>query len=470
MVDAGAQQAMRLVVTVALTRLLAPEAFGLLAMALVFTQLASMLGDLGLGPALIQKADLQRKHVTTAFTVTAIVGVILAALFAGLSFPVAAFYEHEEVQPVLAALAVTYLLRGFVGVPRDLLRRAMDFKGLALVSLTAVASGGVVGIVMAVSGAGVWALVGQVLVEGVVSTLGVLLAARRNPMSRPAFGFDSDALRDLAHFGIFVTGTRLAYYATTNADNLVVGKVLGAASLGLYNLAYRLMLLPILKVADVVATVSMPAMATIQNDTPRLRQAVQRAIGHIGLVCFPVSVGFAVVAPALVPAVFGDRWLGAVVCVQILALNGVRLAIGRMNGTVYEATGRPAWDLGVLSFSLIVYVLAFLTGVKWGIEGVAWAYTLAGYALLPLDQYLVGRALGASTFTTLRRLLPVMGATLVMAVCGWVIMELTADALGNVSRTLLVVGVSALTYLAALRMLAPQALSSLQRDLLRRSG
>jgi len=464
-IDVVAQQVIRFALTVALTRLIAPEDFGLLAMALVFTQLATMIGDLGLGPALVQRRVVERAHVATAFTVTTLAGLILAIAFYFLTFPIAAFYDEPGLRPVLGALAATYLLRGVAGIPRDLLRREMAFRSLAFIAIASVTLSAVAGLSLAVGGAGIWALVAQILVEGVLTTILVVGVAWRSGAWRPGLAIDRSALGDIAGFGLFVSGTRMFHYASTNVDNLIVGKVLGATSLGFYNLAYRLMLFPVLKVADVVATVSMPAFSSIQDDSSRLTAAFQRAVTYVAMFCFPVSVGVAVTAPVLVPAVFGNQWTAAVVTVQILAINGVRLAFGRLNGVVYEATGRPKWDFTMVVLTLVAYVVAFAIGVDYGVEGVAWAYTIAGYALVPLDQLLVSRALNVSPVTTLRRIGPVLLATALMAIVSAFLMAVIPESIAELFKATIVVGAAGVVYSTALLLIAPNLVRALRSDI-----
>ncbi len=467
MLDAGLQQGMRFVITVLLTRLVAPEDFGVLAMALVFTQLAALIGDLGLGPALVQRPTIERSHIVTASTITFMVGLALTLVLVGLAAPIAHLYGESDLTPVLMVLSLTYLFRGVGGIPRELLRRAMRFQDFVVASGSAVLISGAVGVVLAFSDAGVWALVAQVLIEGAVGAfMAVLLAWRRGVWS-PGWGIDKSALQDIGGFGAYVSGTRVAYYGASNIDNFIVGKALGSTALGFYNLAYRLMLFPILKVADVVATVTMPAFASVQHDLARVADAFAKAVQRIGLVCFPVSVGTAIAAPVLVPAVFGEKWTPAVVVVQILAVNGVRLAIGRLNGVVYEATGRPKWDFVMLSITFVAYLVAFLVGVNWGIEGVAWGYTIAGYALVPVDQFLVNRLLGTRPARLLRGLVPVTFATVAMAVVAGAFM-LLSDGMSHGAASVAVVALSAITYFGALRLAEPSLLTEFRRDIVRR--
>lgn len=466
LVDATVQQVGRLVITIVLTRLLDPNDFGVLAMALVFTQLATLIGDLGLGPALVQRPTVERRYVTTATTVTLGAGAILAVLLVATSGLVASFYGEPRLQPIVAALAFTYVLRGAAGVPRDLLRRVLAFRSIAVAVIVGVVAGGVVGIALALADAGVWALVASVLVENVVTTIGVIVMATRRGVWKAGLGFDRPAFNELGRFGAFVSGVRIAHYGASNLDNLIVGRVLGPVALGLYNLAYRLMLFPVLRAADLLANVATPALAG--RTSVELAQAYGGAVQRVTLVCLPVSVGTAAIAPALVPAVFGERWAPAVVTVQVLALNGPRLGIGRMSGVVHEARRRPDRDLVLVSATLVAYAAAFTIGAQHGIVAVAWAFTVAGYALVPLDQYLVRRTLECSTGPMFRKLLPVGGATLLMGLVAMAVLWAGDRAqIGDGVRAALASTCGAATFVAVLRVVEPTLLGRFIRELSR---
>lgn len=451
-------------ITIVLARLVLPEDFGLVVMAMVITQLASLIGDLGFGPALVQKKTITPKHVSTAMVITLVTGMLLWGVVALGSSVIASVYEEPRLGPVVAVLGAMFLLRGISGVPRDLLRRNMRFDLVAIASIISVTVGGAAGIALAIGGAGVWALVAMTLVENAVSMLVIPVLAARKLGWRPSFEFDPDAFATMWRFSASVSGTRLAHYGVSNIDNFVVGKVLGASALGIYNLAYRLMLFPILKVAEVVANVSTPAFAKLQDELRRLSDAYRKAVSRVCLVCFPVSVGTAVTAPALVPAVFGDNWLAAVPVVQVLALNGVRLAVARMSGVVYEATGRPHWDLFMMTATFFSYLIGFVIGVNWDVIGVAWAFTIVGYLILPVDMWLVHKVLEARVWLTVRAVIPVVVCTALMAAAAQSVMTYMPSSSADWLTALVAVGASAAVYLLA-SLLLNKDLKATFRDL-----
>jgi len=237
----------------------------------------------------------------------------------------------------------------------------------------------------------VWALVVYSVGEACVVSAAMLVVCLRAGVHVPRVRFSRAAFGDLFSFGLSVTGFKLLYYLQINLDNLLVGKFLGATALGFYGLAYRLMLYPIQRVGDVIANVALPAFSVVQDSAERLTGAYRRGAVAISLVVFPLSVGTVVAAPVLVPLAVGEQWTPAVLPLQVLALNGPRLAVNRLGSAVFQATGRPHWDVWLAGGGLVVYVAAFAVGLQHGVVGMAWAYTAAGYVLLVPNQVLITR-------------------------------------------------------------------------------
>lgn len=465
------QQVIRLVLLLVLTRLLEPSAFGLLAMALVVVQLASFVTDLGTGAALIQRPAITPAHVTAATTLTVCVGLLLGGAVAAASPLIAAFFAEPQLTSVVAVMALNFPLLGLSYLPRDMLRRALLFRPLALNGVTAAAIGGAAGLALALSGAGVWALVAYSVIESfALAVMNWTAAASAGLVPRwPRLGADRRAMRDLVSFGGWVTAFKLLYCAQMNADSAVVGKVLGATALGFYSLAYRVMLYPLQKLADVLNAVALAAFARLQDDAAALRTAYQRALSAISLVCFPFSAGTAVTAPVLVPVVLGDTWVPAVLTLQVLCLNGPRMAVSRLSGSVFQAVGRPRLDAGCALLMLVVSVPALLVGARHGTVGVALGFTVAGYLVFPVQLHYTARCLGVPVAQILLALWPVLLATAALSAAAALSLMATTS-WNDASRLLASVVAGASTYVLAIRLMAPADLRQLRQAMLSRGG
>jgi O-antigen/teichoic acid export membrane protein len=405
------RQLSRIVVVVILARLLTPAEYGLAAMVLVFSSLVLIFADLALGAALVQRRELSEEDRSTVFWTSVVAGTVFMLLGIAASWPVAAFYGEPEVQPLFAALSVSFLITALGTTQSALLNREMRFRSLELRMMAGTVAGGAAGIAVAVSGGGAWAIIAQQLAIAVVST--TLLWAF-SPW-RPRFTFSRASFRSLAGFSGNVFGTRVLFYANRNLDNLLIGRFLGAASLGAYAVAYNVMLMPLSRIAQPIVEVLFPAMSRIQEDRPRMAAMWLRANRMIGAISIPAMAGLMIVAPEFVLTLFGERWEDAIPVIQILAWVGLLQSLQRLNSSVLQARDMTGT---LLRYSLVVLfasVIAFVAGLNWGIVGVATGYAISSTLVEPYYTWLTVRALDLKLIDFVRSLAGVVQATVGMA-------------------------------------------------------
>ena len=467
-IDQVSQVIVRFGATLVMARLLEPSDFGLFALAMVVGNLAGLIVGLGMSDALIQRRELRPGHVTTAFTISAASGVVLAALIAGGSRFLADVLGDRDVVPVLVVLSVMVVLEGIERTPNDMLVRSLVMREYYISSTIATAVSAVVGLAVAFGGGGVWALVSMAVSEALVATTLAWVFAMRARVWRPRVGFQRERARSLAGFGAIVTGGRMAGYGQANFDNFVVGRVLGATPLGYYSLAYRTVLLPIVKVSEVIGATAFAAFAGVQDDLDRLRRGVTQANCYVAMVCLPATVGLSVCAPMLVPAVLGDRWRPAITLVEVLALGGPALSFARLESSLYKALGRPSIGLAMSFGQLALVVPAYLIGSHWGVNGVAAAVVISGYATLPVVFTVRAHLLEQRLRDQLTPLLPIAAATAAMAgaagLARWALLDHTSNLLALAAT----VAAGAVTYGVAMmtleRSLLADALADLRRS------
>jgi PST family polysaccharide transporter len=200
-------------------------------------------------------------------------------------------------------------------------------------------------------------------------------------------------MRELGGFGLDVLGSRLFFYLQRNADNLLVGRVLGASRLGVYAVAYNLMMLPFAQLVDPVRTVLFPVLSSIQADRDRVAALWLRGTRALVAVLLPVQLGLLVAAPDLVAVLLGARWRTAVGPMQVLALVGSLQSLIVVNSIVLTALGHTR---ALLRFSLLTFLLSvagFAVGLRWGLVGVAAGYLVATALIIPLYLRLTLRTL-----------------------------------------------------------------------------
>lgn len=446
------KQGARVAAAVVIARLLTPEEYGLAALVLVFSSLVFIFSDLALGAALIQRPSITERDRSTVFWVSIAAGVIFTVAGIALAAPVAAFYGEPDVEPLVIAMSCTFLIVSLGSTQEALLVRAMNWRALELRQMAAAICGAAGGIAIAASGGGAWAVIGQ---QVIVLTIATALVWAVTPW-RPRAVFSRASLRDLGRFGGDVFGSRFLFYLNRNADNLLIGRVLGPAALGAYSIAYNVILLPFSQVAGPLEQLLYPAFSRMQDERERLATAFLRVNRLVAAITAPCLLGLAVAAPDFVPVVLGEQWRPAVPVVQVLIVVGVLQSLQALNASVLQARDRSRW---LLRYSMVftgLTLVAFVAGLPFGVLGVAAALAIASAFLEPLYAVITARALGISVWDLVRNLWGVAQAAAIM-VAAVAAARLSAAELGAgpALRLLAVVAVGAVVYPPLLLWRAP---------------
>ncbi len=404
-------QLSRVVVGVILARLLTPSDYGIAAMVLVFSGLVLIFSDLGLGSALVQRAELSERDRSTVFWTSLGAGLLFTILGILASGPLAAFYGQPEVKPLFMVLSLGFAVTSLATIQTALLTREMNFRALEIRKMVGALIGAVVGITLAAKGYGPWAIVAQQ--TAVIFTSTALLWAFL-PW-RPRFMFSRESLVDLGGFGARVFGTRTLFFLNRNIDNLLIGRFIGSAALGAYSVSYNVMLVPFDQIAGPIQDVLFPAFSRMQDDAERIGAAWLRVNRLVGTISIPSLLGLIIVAPEFVHVVLGGRWAAAVPVLQILCWVGLLQSLQRLNSSILLARDRTAelfrYSVVVLCASLI----AFAVGLHWGIVGVAAGYAISSTLVEPYYTWITGRSIGVSLWTFVSSLAGIVQASLVMA-------------------------------------------------------
>jgi O-antigen/teichoic acid export membrane protein len=357
-----------------LGRLVAPADFGVVSAALVVIGLSTIVSNLGLGPAVVQRPQLEQRHLDTAFTASLALGAGLGAIVWAGAPLAAGFMRMEAVTQVLRALAWVFPINALGTVASSRLARDLEFSWLAARDVITYGLGyGAVGIGTALLGWGVWALVAAEIAQTTLKS--AVLLARYPPPRRLAL--ERQAFKDLAYFGGGFTVARLANYAAVYGDNVVTGRFLGPAALGYYGRAYSLMSAPAVAFGSVLDAVLFPAMAKVQDDPRRLGAAYLRGVALIALLVLPLSAAIVLVAPEVIRVALGPRWTPAVAAFQVLGLGMLFRTSYKVSDSIARSTGavyRRAWRQ--MLYAGLVLVGAWV-GQHWGIVGVACGVVLA---------------------------------------------------------------------------------------------
>ena len=464
----GTQQVVRLGVQVILTKLLLPSDFGAMALALVVINIGTLIGALGFAQALVQRHHVTRRHVDVAFTTSGLIGLAFMLIVLAGAGTFASWFNEPALGPLLRVMSVMFLLRGFEGVPNAMLVRQLYIRDFVLSSTIATIAGAVVGVGLALAGAGLGSLAGMAIVESLFATSLAWRFSMRAGVWRPRLAMDWPVLRDLLGFSAAASGTRMLIVAQGSIDTIVVGARLGTDALGQYSLGYRFLFLPLDKLLDAIGGVLEPVLATLQDEVARFQETLLRVERYVCALYVPLTLGTAAIANDLVLVVFGPEWLPAVPVLQILSLNGLRLALVRLHAYACEARGRPRAGLTVIGAQVALGVPASIYASNFGIVWVAVAFTVTGYLVFPLSFVFLDRFTGVGPLRQLWALRGILVASGVMVLVVLALHQALDATMGRTALLLLQVVTGVLTYLAVVSLLDRGLLRSVLRDVTRR--
>jgi len=389
----AASRLMQILMLVVLARLLAPRDFGLMGLALLSVSASRNFTKVGLNAALIQqKSENVDSYLDTTWCLEAARGLVIAGGLLVLAPYIAEFFSEPRATPLIRVIGLGPLLVGLRNPGIVYFKKDLEFHKEFLYQV----SGGFVqffvGVGYALVSPTVWALVAAfVAANAFRSVLSYVIHDYR-----PWPSFDVDAAKELIDYGKWITASSIIYFIYSEGDDAFVGWFLSATALGFYQYAYRFADTPSSEVSEVIARVSFPAYAKLQDDPEELRNALLATTRVTAFMTIPMAFGIAAVAPSFVPAVLGSDWTPMIPAMQLLALYGMLHSITRNFGSIFKALDRPdiTAKLGAIRVVCIAALVWPLTA-RFGIEGTALT-VVAVYAvpMLPLDVYLTSKITG----------------------------------------------------------------------------
>lgn len=379
----------QLVGTMVLARLLTPDDYGLLSMTAVVIAFAQLFKDAGLSMATVQQRRITRGQISTLFWFNAAVSTGVAALVAAGAPLVGGFYGRQELVGLTAALSVSFVISGVTMQHAALLKRNMRFTPLAVSVVGGQLANTVIAIALAISGARYWALAGGLLAGSAVQSALTVFFCPWVP-SRPQRG---TGVRVMLRFGGDVVGFNLVNYFARNADNVLIGRFLGADALGLYSRAYQLFMLPINQIRAPMTDVGMSVLSTLQDSPRRYARYFKRLIDLLALAAVPIAAYCVIESSFVIEMLLGRQWLGAAEVLRWLGLAGLVQAVASTVGLLQLSLGRSREYLYLGLFNAVMTVGAFVMALPLGIVGIAQAYAAVnGLMLIPAAWYATRRS------------------------------------------------------------------------------
>ncbi|MGC8121078.1 lipopolysaccharide biosynthesis protein [Marinobacter sp. VGCF2001] len=398
-----------------LARMLAPEAFGLVAMAAVVFELANAFINSGLGAALIRSKEVSDADLNTVFYTN--LGLSLAAyaaIFAGAPY-IAAFYSQPELTALLQVMALVVFINAAKIVQSAVLSREMDFKTQMKANTLAAVVSGILAVTAAYQGWGVWSLVVQMFSQATVSAAILWMTSNW----RPAWQFSTESFTRLFAFGRHLLAEGLLQVAFLNSYVLVIGRFFSAELTGLYFFAQKLSNLISKQLTEAVQQATLPALATLQDDNATLKYKYRQIMQLMMFLIAPIMMLLAALAPLLISLVFDEKWQGAVPYLQLLCVVGMIYPLHALNMNLLNVKGRSDLVFKVGLVKKAVNLTMLFLAIPYGVLGIVVSQVIATFLALIPNTYFSARLVGYSTGEQVKDVIKPIGAAMLAGACAW---------------------------------------------------
>lgn len=410
-------------VTLVLARVLSPSDFGLVGLAWLAINSFDFLRELGITSALVYRQEEDDAiSADVAYIALAAASVIIYAIvFVSAPWIEKFFTDADGLSAILRVLALTMLINAIGQVPYTLMAKNLDFRNKAIPEIIAGVGNSIVAIIMALSGFGVWSLVGGYLTDSILRNILVWFFTSWRPRLR----FDRQVWSEMFTYGKHIVSSRILIFGITNIDDAMIGRVLGTASLGFYTLGYRLSNLPATHITKLISSVMFPAFSKIQKEQERIRKIFFQTIHVVVLVAAPISVATIILGPNFVHTYYLGRWDDAIVAMQWLTIYGFIRSIAANMGPILRAMGKPQWLSALALWRLITMAVLLYPAILWkGIVGVSILSAAVAIVDFGIAAWMTKRLIGGSYVTYVTALGPALLVAAITAGVGWLMLSL----------------------------------------------
>jgi len=414
-VERFGSQGIQFVMSIIIARLLLPEEYGLIAMLAFFMAIAQTFVDSGFGSALIQKNDRNEIDYSTAFYFNFVVAVLVyLILFFAAPF-IADFYKEEKLIDITRVVGISLILNSFGLVQRAKLSIALDFKKLALASTLAVFVSGLLGIWMAYTGYGVWALVAQTVLNNLICNILLWTLSRWSPL----WVFSKESFIALFSFGSKLLLSSLLHTVYTNLYTLVIGKFYSKQSLGSYYQASNLATFTSNNISAVIVRAIYPIQCSMQDDDEKLKYYFSKYLKLSCYVIFPISVGLCALAEPLVKVVLNVQWIPAIPYIQILCIAYMWNPVMMMNSSILNVKGRSDYFLRAEVIKKIMAIIILVTTIPFGIKIMCWGLLLYSFTDMIIITIYTKKLMGLRLLNQFKDILPIILLTATMGLLAY---------------------------------------------------
>lgn len=453
------QQAIWLLLFVVLARILGPKPYGLFTIAMAFIGFCEVVIVGATVEALVTVPDAVDGHLRTANLLTLVVATVSAVAAFAMAPLLAKFFDSTELEQIFRTLAILPVISALTATPIAILTRAMRFRALAIRSIFGLLAGGVVGVALAWYGAGVWALVAQILVQRCME-LAILWASAH---TRCSFAWSQPHFREMRGYTISVGISKSMAWFGSQIPRIILGWYLGPTDLGLFALASRIVDCVIQIFIVPQAWVARVALRRFADEPNGFAQAFQLLIRQIAILSFPVCCGLAAIMPVIFDNFLSQQWRAGIPAAQILILTGIPATFYYSFTAAVLAARQPHLDSKIAVATDSTTAIAVLLVASHGLYAACIAMLVQRVAMMPAPLLMLRRVTGISPLIVIWSQLPILTAAAIMAlIVVWI-----TPLVENIHPQLLVapalILIGALSYLPFALVAAPDIVKGIYR-------
>ncbi|WP_288126173.1 lipopolysaccharide biosynthesis protein [Accumulibacter sp.] len=398
-----ATQVVTWAVTIYVMRLLDTADYGLMALAAIFSALLTMLAEMGLGSALVRTRNLTPYQIRQVFGIVLLTNLGVCVLMAGAIAPLAAlFFGDARLEPVIQVIALHFIPAAFAVIPASQLARDMKFRGRAIADFSSSVGGAFIVLALAYQGYGVFSLAWGSIAQATIRAIALNIA--RPYAFAPIFRFAGCG--SMFSFGGNVAATQLVWYFYSQADALLIGRMLGKHDLGVYSVSMELASLPASRASQILNQIVFPTLSSIQRDGSSIGPYLMKGLRGVSLLSFPVMWGISSIAPELVMGLLGEKWREAITPLAILCLiMPLRVLSPLLHNGLY-AVGRADMSFQITCVTAVTMLTAFLVGIQFGVIGVSLAWLIGFPTVFLFNLLRSGRHMDLSAREMAAALIP----------------------------------------------------------------
>lgn len=368
-----------------LARLLSPDDFGLMGIALLTLTIVEVFTEPGFQQAIIKKKKENRDYLDSAWTVMLIRGILTAAVILVSAPFIAKFFDAPESSSIIQVIALAILFHSFTNVGVVYFRKNLDFKKQFYYQMSGTMGDFIVAVTMAIVFKSVWALVFGLLAKHIIR---LIMSYVIHPY-RPKLRLKKGEVKELWGFGKWILGTNILLYLINNGSDILIGKVLGVTALGYYQMAYKISNSPATEITTVISQVTFPAYSKLQNNIEKLKTAFYKVLNINSYVSFFMAGLIFIFAPYFTELFMGEKWMSIVPAMQVLVFWGLIRSLAGTNSSIFLALNKPHIVTKLSFIKLIILaVIVYPLTIKWGIYGTAWAVLLPSLLITPTTFYI----------------------------------------------------------------------------------